>query len=165
MTLIIDFDYTIFDTDRFRKTFFHKWLVSLIIRNKRYPLAQFIYDDAREFFCNHKDEDIVLITAGPRWYQRLKVISAGVNPCVRRAYYSRLTPKGEIIQSIIDDLPKPIIYIDDNPHHLQSTKELCPNVKLIRMRRPNGWTSNEDGDPDIPEITSFEEYQTNLLHE
>lgn len=164
MILILDFDRTLYDVEGQ-----YRWLEEEEMRRHadaiaQLPLAQFLYDDVVAFVKRHAQEHtLMLCTFGARDIQGPKVEATGIAHYFTECLYTDHTPKADAVCRVARDHPEErVVFVDDDPAHLVETKELCPRVLCVRMRRPGAALSDEELDSDIPEIHNLAELERHL---
>lgn len=153
MTLILDFDRTIFDTEAFiesverRDPTLGALSASSLPRNtkvsesvrrgdlsfKRGELTRFLYPGVIGFLKDHRSDGLILLTWGNTDLQKAKVESADIEAYFTKIMYT-VEPKGvELKRSL--PLPHPIIFVDDDGIQLDSVAAETPEVVRVWMRR------------------------------
>ncbi len=153
MTVLLDFDRTIFDTDTFIDYCFKK-LPSLkdhigeelelaalanshiLNGNLRFEpgeLRQFLYPDVMAFLEKRNPQDLAILTWGNEDLQRSKVESTGIVDRFSRVVYTSEL-KGHAIKKLLP-LPQPIVFVDDDGMQLDSVAAEVPEVMRVWMRR------------------------------
>jgi hypothetical protein len=169
MTYFLDFDRTLFDTDRFLpallsdpaygdvsqlslsdigaaiQTRFERGALSF----KEGELRRYLFSDVADFV---QSRDCVIVTAGPLAWQKAKVESA--LPGARALYAEGASdaPKGPLVRDAMRGLPGPFCFVDDTDLQLDSVKASCPDARLFRMERYGG-----AGDGAYPVVRSLAE--------
>jgi len=166
MILLLDFDHTLFDSGRFRKslcfeTIDHNFLPSramsiLRLLFFRYNLAQFLFPDTLHFLENHAEHHRVLITYGNKIFQRLKVAKSGLMSYFDEMIYTGSIMKGDIAYSKFVDRGKdPIVFLDDRVAQLASMKARCPHIIAVRIKRREGILLDETTPAGCHEVTDL----------
>lgn len=163
MNIFLDFDRTIFDTDRFfnevlcrdpalktdaarvwleppqsptRIAFFSS--VSNLIQEGAVSFAEnnlpgYVFPDARAFLMKH-GASITIITFGNEFFQKYKIAHALAGVPVFRALYTGFLHKGEILLPECGNQASGV-FVDDSPTELASVRRACPGFTVIEMRR------------------------------
>lgn len=150
MRLIIDFDHTLFDTQRLR----HALMDEADQRGRGEPTLQpalaqlehFLYADAVPFLRRHTQHHITLLTAGnPRW-QRYKIERSGIDRLVddilitEQSKVAALTAQGIGIER--NDSER-IIFINDRGSEIDEMTAAFPTMHAVWIRRPGSKYVNE----------------------
>lgn len=113
-------------------------------------LKQYLYPDAVEFFKQH-GKDCTIVTYGVRAFITAKVANALTDVDLHEVVYTH-TKKGRTIRELINGKEGPFVFVDDAHFQLESVGRVCPEVKVIEVRRDSG-----KGDGRWPVIHSFDE--------
>ncbi|MBP6868936.1 MAG: hypothetical protein KBC16_02400 [Candidatus Pacebacteria bacterium] len=171
MMYFVDFDRTLFDTERFfaylsTLSFFKDVyensngdkasMVAHALQNpdfafKKGELAPFLYEDAAAFL-REKENSAMIITFGNPVFQKAKVVSAVDGIPRVQALYTGNVRKGEFIAPHLDMYGPTPTFIDDAPLELGILNEHCPTARLFEMRRDGG-----EGSGDYTVIRSLRE--------
>lgn len=151
MKYILDFDRTLFDTDRFVQAAepykaAGEWLTPRIWDTL--DARSFLYDDVLPFLEAVPADDVVLLTAwtsslGPESYafQETKVQRSGVVPHVHRVVLME-GDKGPYVKRLTEDTPA--VFVDDRIEHLLSARARCSDIHVLQMTRPGVGTLPSD---------------------
>lgn len=156
MYLILDFDRTLFDTDRF-KAVYEARLPLLLSGEARFStgeLTQFVYPDVISVLRKAKEEGItvVLLTFGDPTFQKAKVLATGLHE-----YFDiHIFTFGEKGQALFAQLGSQIqgVFVDDLSVWADSVKKFCPNIRTVRINRSEE-NSGVGVIPDLSKIWSF----------
>lgn len=182
MTYFLDFDRTLFDTDRFY-TFLiqhnlipepHRATLTTAIEGRADYSTEawrlfnaavesgdfpFVTENTSQFlfsdvsdFFSRHGSESVIVSVGLVPLQRAKIERTGLTPLVRSVLYVGLKSKGE---GLAAEYPTPIadaVFVDDSPRQLESVAEHCPWLKLYEMRR-----DGKEGSGKYPVIRSLAE--------
>lgn len=155
MHYFLDFDRTLFDTERFLSYLFakpecaglskppHKELAAdldALVRAGALSfqggeLAQFLFPDVADFIARH---ECTLVTAGPAEWQKAKVESALQGARVFYTGGNGHTPKGPVVLRAMEGLAGPFCFADDHPVQLESVASSVPAVRVFEMVRYGG---------------------------
>jgi len=147
MILILDFDRVLFDVEYFYTVLTEgatKDEINSAITDL--PLSSFLYSDTVAFLEKYKKYTLILLTFGDLYFQKIKVERSGIVPYFKDIYYTGDKMKAPYIKKMYD-LEKSndnLVFVDDEMVHLKETKELCPEMLLIRMRRLGAKASSLD---------------------
>ncbi len=138
MIIILDFDETIFDTEKFREEF--------IILSAPYPtsfkkdeLKKFIFPDVWDFFEAAKGKHrIFLATFGDEIFQRAKVEASGVTEFFEEMIFTGGEMKGSALAKHFPDTGESTIFVDDDPYQLASVQDLAPHIQTVQIVRDGG---------------------------
>ena len=158
MTIIIDFDHTIFDTHQFRMAFPIGTFLKTLFWH-RGSLAQYLFSDTIPFLKERKGDTLILMTYGPKRYQKTKVESSRLTHYFQEIVFAGLEHKGTIIQRMLCEktCTEPVVFVDDRLYQLDSVYEHCPTVEVVRMRRPEQPDSDEESSNKYHEVTNMGE--------
>jgi hypothetical protein len=162
MRYILDFDRTLFSTERFISA------AALDVQDSSrltasiwdtYDASSFLYEDTIPFLESLSPEKVVILTAwserfGPQVYdfQTAKVERSGVTKYVSEVELVS-GDKGPHIRKLLTS--EPTVFVDDKIAQLLSAKEHCPEVTVVQMIRPS--VSGLPTHPSVPIITSLKE--------
>lgn len=152
-TIILDFDRTIFDTDRFIDHCLGKLSAFKKRTGKKHELAalanravlngdlrfvpgeltRFLYPDVMPFLDAYDPSNLAILTWGNEHLQRAKVESTGIADHFGAIVYTS-QPKGRAIRDLLP-LPPPIVLVDDDGAQLDSVAAEVPEVVRVWMRR------------------------------
>ncbi len=150
MTYFVDFDRTLFDTDRFQKDYaeqlslaegepgiIHRTLAKLLAEGNltftQGELTPYLYADAAEFLRGLGNE-ATIITRGDVAFQTAKVKSALVGIPRLSVFYTGENSKAAYLAPRIDAYRDPVL-VDDKPLELEILATTCPALRLYEMRR------------------------------
>jgi FMN phosphatase YigB (HAD superfamily) len=127
-------------------------LVSDFEEHTRQQSDQLLYKDVERCIKKWGEEHTFsILTFGHAEYQHSKIEAAGLNELIddiRIAMPERT--KATQIAEMLQEIDKPIVFVDNSPRELQSVMDLGLAVSLVRMRRNGGRHSDEyckeDGD-------------------
>ncbi|MEK7613563.1 MAG: hypothetical protein AAB439_01640 [Patescibacteria group bacterium] len=183
MKYFLDFDRTIFDTDRFntevllthplfeekreeiqkviqedqlksiRWRFLHDFVKERGITFKEREVEPYLFPDVLPFLSNHR-ADVTLVTYGNPAFQAIKVFGAGVKEKFADVYYTDTTAKGEYLQTKIP-ADHEFVFVDDTAEHLTNVAQLFHRTSVFEIRRDGGAGSGL-----FPVITSLTELET-----
>lgn len=162
MMYFVDFDRTLFDTERFfvylsTHPFFKDLyessngnkasLITHALTNPDFTfekgeLAPFLYEDAGAFL-REKENSAMIITFGNPAFQKMKVESAVHGIPRVQALYTGDIRKGEFISPYLDMYGPTPTFVDDAPLELGMLRECCPTARLFEMRRDGGVGSGD----------------------
>jgi hypothetical protein len=154
MMYFVDFDRTLFDTERFfaylsTHPFFKgvyestqgnkSSVVAHALQNPDFSfekgeLSPFLYEDAAAFL-REKENSAMIITYGNPSFQKAKVMSAVHGIPRVQALYTGDVRKGDFIAPHLDMYGPTPTFIDDAPLELEILKERCPTARLFEIRR------------------------------
>lgn len=153
----IDFDRTLFDTERFFtylnthplfKDVYESTqgdrasMVAHVLKNPEFSffkgeLSQFLYEDASSFL-REKENSAMIITFGNPAFQKAKVVSAVEGIPRVQALYTGDVRKAVFIAPHLDMYGPTPTFVDDAPLELDLLQEHCPQARLFEMRRDGG---------------------------
>jgi hypothetical protein len=164
MTLFLDLDRTLFDTERFYEAMERSLLLQPLYLAKIARLREFLYPDAIPFLQAHASDDLVLVTRGIPALQRLKAEKSGVLAHIPHALYVAEGTKARAIRGHIarNPLRGPAYFLDDLPEELYAVREELPDIRVVRVRRPVTRTSGlpSPGLPEVRDLLDFGRYAT-----
>lgn len=167
MKLILDFDHTLFDTDRFcLDAAAYKesgmWVTPAIW--DILSAQDYLFPDVQDFLRTCTREDVSILTAitpslGPESdaFQRMKVERSGVKEFVSQVEYM-IGEKGSWVKNVCDRYPNEVIvFIDDRTTQLESVRSHCPQARILQMCHEalTSITSDEGGN--FPLVHNFTE--------
>lgn len=167
----IDFDRTLFDTERFfayletHPKFRDVYksaeggkagVVAHALTDPEFSflkgeLSEFLYEDGAAFL-REKENSVMIITFGNPLFQKAKVLSAVDGIPRVQALYTGDVRKGTFIAPHLDMYGPTPTFVDDAPLELDILREECPTAKLFEMRR-----DGEEGCGRYPVIRSLRE--------
>jgi hypothetical protein len=158
MTLFLDFDRTLFDTERLYARLGASLLLPFLTGAESFE--ELLYPDTLPFLRAHAKDDLVLVTRGIPALQRLKAEKSGVLRRVSHALYVSEGTKALAITKHLSAhlLREPAYFIDDMPEELAAVRDAHPRIQCVRMRRPTGRTSLLPGPHGIPEVRDLAEF-------
>jgi hypothetical protein len=159
MTYFLDFDRTLFDTERMIPYLFAKpacaYLQGPLVREHsteldmlvqkgalvltKGELASYLFDDTKDFLRTHQ---CVIVTAGPLGWQKAKVESALPDFNLPVLYTGDIA-KGIAMQDYLRDATPPFVFADDSLQQLDSVAQHEPGVQVFEMRRDGGLGSGK----------------------
>jgi hypothetical protein len=155
MLYILDFDHTLFDTDRFKSDAMRRggnedWVRPAIW--DQFDATQYLYSDTLPFLESVGVENAIILTAmsphlGPqtREFQKMKLERSGVRPYVKDIIFME-GDKGSYVADLCAHTQA--TFVDDTLDHLRSVQTLCPEVSLVHMVRTGSRTlPNNDAIP------------------
>ncbi len=166
MKYILDFDHTLFDTARFvHDAAEHKKNGTLITPDiwDSYDASSYLYDDVIPFLESIGKEHVQILTAvttslGPlsTEFQKAKLYRSGIASFVKEILFIE-GEKGDHVKRMYEHTPT--VFIDNMLSQLKSVQELCPEVEVVQIIRPDALGTNEiDGtDETIKKVTSLYE--------
>jgi len=165
MKYILDFDRTLFDTERLYAAFANDGVDRNILVPdiwQSYQAKDFLYDDALEFLQSHTPDDLIILTAyGTKYgdqvkqYQQAKVAQEPVLSLVKQIYYveSDKVAQMQVIRAQFD-LAEQLVFADDLLDHCVAVQSCIPNCTSLWVRR----TDDQPAPPtDIKAISSLSE--------
>jgi len=164
MTIFLDFDRTLFDTDAMYRELERRVLSVRFLKNLfNLTLSEFLYPDTVDFLKKNKNHTLILITYGNKKIQRAKVKRCSITDYFSEVIYTDEL-KGEPIKRILKEkkYTKPIVFVDDTPYQLDSVSSLCPSVEVVRIKRSGQPNSTEERCNDCHEVTNMKELSTLL---
>ena len=152
MTYFLDFDRTIFDTNRLYKLLFARPEYAHVERLPRLEqaavfadfltnnklsftpgeLVPLLCDDVPPFFASHS---CVLVTFGHLLWQKTKIENAFNGAPAFPVIYTEFNSKGPALAREVAHYSSPHIFIDDEPTHLDSVSQSVPDMQILEMRR------------------------------
>ena len=159
MTIFLDFDRTLFDTDAFYRELERRILSVGFFKNVfNLTLSEFLYPDTIDFLKKNKNHTLILITYGNKKIQRAKVTRCHITDYFSEVIYTNKL-KGEPIKRMLEEqnYTKPIVFIDDKLQQLDSVSFLCPGVEVVRIKRPGQPNSTEERCNNCHEVTNLQE--------
>lgn len=132
MKLYLDFDRTLFDTERFK--------LSNSAEKEGFEygeLSNFLFSDVISFLVEYtKNKPEIITFARDRKWQEEKVLSSGIGQYVQSIHIVEGV-KGEFLALLLENIPQsePIWFVDDDPTQLLSVREHCPHVVCVQMAR------------------------------
>lgn len=154
MTWFLDFDRTIFDTDRFIRHVHRNNLGSHSLgegaigkiwnelvksgKLKFFPgeLTSFLYQDALEFFKRHPGECVIMTYNNPA-LQKAKIKSSFFEVITPepKVLYTLQQRKGHFLEDILKRFTTPYRFVDDSVDELLLVGKSCMGVEIYEMRR------------------------------
>lgn len=149
MRYFLDFDRTIFDTDRFKSEYAEKLSTSDVAFEPG-ELSGYVFADAAQFLRD-KENAVTIITFGERELQEKKVKSALYGIPRMSVMYTEEVRKGCFLEPHTH-LHEGALLVDDSPEELAELEARCAKLALYEMRRDNA-----SGDGRWPTIRSLAE--------
>lgn len=136
--IFLDFDRTLFDTDRFYNELERRSLIKdRSIKN--IDLAIFLYPDVIHFLksCKIAGWKCYLVTFGAREVQKPKFLGCNIANYFTETFYVESGSKVAVIEKAIgNSVPHENIYfIDDTIAHLEAFSHVLPEANAIKMSR------------------------------
>jgi len=121
--------------------------------------SAFLFDDVLAFLEARKNDSLILMTFGGKLVQKSKVSGSGIKKYFDNIIFTENKSKSELINSIIASLPKneKIIFVDGKIEELKKTKELCPEIICVRIKRKEGRYTVQKTPADYLEIKNLKE--------
>lgn len=163
MIIILDFDHTLFNTEEFKNS--HPGIeIAKTFLWKKGDLTKFIFEDTISFLEEHKEHNLVLMTAGMKLFQRAKVEGSDISHYFDKLIFTGDELKGGVIKRLISDgyYNDPIVFVDDAPYQLESVSNFCPIVTVVRIKRPEQPYSIDDGYNSSYEVENMKELKAFL---
>lgn len=135
MTIVLDFDHTLFDTESFKRYLMRGNAFKYISGFTPGELDQFVYPDVEPFLSKYKDTTLVLFTAGIKMLQKRRIYSCSIISHFDSVLFSNWHLKGPVLQGSVEGFSQPIIFVDNHPRHIKSVAVACPTVRVVRMKR------------------------------
>ncbi len=172
MIYFLDFDRTLFDTDKFVQYLNTRNDTKEILKQCEYEdiaktitpfiksgevtfapgeLSKFVYSDVPEFLRMTGNESIV-VTYGVAMFQKAKVNSALFGIPRVSVRYTGEVQKGPFLSKHTQLYPGKKLFVDDKPSVLENISEHCTDIELYEIRR-----DGETGDGRWKVITSLNE--------
>jgi len=160
MTIFLDFDGTLFDTEKFRDFLLKRGNSPEPYKFDTEELAQFLYSDTKSFLQGAGEHNLVLVTAGDEAFQRAKIKSSGITEFFNELLFTGEEAKGEVIKEMLSKESNllPAIFVDDRVSQLESVATLCPEVQVVRMMRegnPQAEKKSEAGYKEASRLTEL----------
>lgn len=143
MRLIIDFDHTLFDTQRLRYALLDE--VGQRGKGEKTPqpalaqLEHYLYADALPFLQRHRQHHITLLTFGsPRW-QRYKIERSGIDRLVDDILVTEDSKVAALMAQgigIEHDDSERIFFINDRGSEIDAMTAAFPTMRAVWIRRP-----------------------------
>lgn len=115
-----------------------------------HELKSYLYPDAVAFFAAHPKE-CTIVTYGVRAFITAKVTNALTDVPLNDIVYTH-QKKGRTIKRLCEGHNGPFVFVDDAVFQLASVARVCPDVKILEIRRDGG-----KGDGRWPVLRSFDE--------
>ena len=138
--IFLDFDRTLFDTERFYNSLELTYIEGIIAGNIGADFSRFLYPDVLGFIWNVRAAGFCchLLTFGRRSVQECKFKLSSLEPYFDQMFYVEQGSKAEIIKNYLDSgvSCEKVVFIDDTLEHLEAFVAVIPNGQAIRMARP-----------------------------
>ncbi len=179
MIIFIDLDWTLLDTQKYRDLLIRAGAVEtvedngkklVIPREKRLEVTNradfnsFLYGDTIPFLSHwNKKVKLYLITFGDKEIQKIKVERSGLKP-----YFSEIIYTGEVHKAPFIGAQSGCLqgecafFLDDNVSELELAARTCPNLHVVRMRRPKGEHSYDPGADTFVSVSNLGEFEVLL---
>lgn len=168
MKYILDFDRTLFDTDKFVQQLEldkvdYTVLVPELLDN--YTIADYLYDDVLPFLQSKNKEDVIFLTAlgstyGPRIleYQKAKIEQEPIISLVGKIVYVD-SEKGPAAAKIAEQfLPgESVVFVDDLIEQCLSVQQAVPQARCFVMVRRSDKYLGESSAQGLPIVRSLPE--------
>lgn len=116
---------------------------------------RYAFPDALDFLERH-GSDIVIITLGNPYFQRLKVERTLSGLEWRDTLYVESGLKGPVVRDFLKT-EEPAVFVDDAVEELASVRQECPWIPAYEMRR-----DGKEGNGAFPVIHTFDELEATL---
>lgn len=139
--LFLDFDRTLFDTERFYKVLEENQICSILEETADLNFKDLLYPDA-EFFlkkCVSLNLNIFLLTYGNRKIQEYKFKKTGISGYFTGEIYVEAGEKADFIKNLLSETVsrENIYFIDDTISHLEYFSKVYGEANPIRICRKN----------------------------
>jgi FMN phosphatase YigB (HAD superfamily) len=138
--IFLDFDRTLFDTERFYNSLELIYIEGIIAGNIGADFSKFLYPDVLSFIWNSRKAGFVchLVTFGRRNVQECKFKLSGLEPYFDQMFYVEQGSKADVIKKYLDSgvSCEKMVFIDDTVEHLEAFAAQFPNSTVLRMARP-----------------------------
>jgi FMN phosphatase YigB (HAD superfamily) len=138
--IFLDFDRTMFDTERFYNSLELTYIEGIIAGNIGADFSRFLYPDVLSFIWNVRAAGFCchLVTFGRRSVQECKFKLSGLEPYFDQMFYVEQGSKAEIIKNYLDSgvSCEKVVFIDDTLEHLEAFVAEIANGQAFRMARP-----------------------------
>ncbi|MEK7179273.1 MAG: hypothetical protein AAB727_03410 [Patescibacteria group bacterium] len=164
MTLFLDFDYTLFDTVKFKGFLKENGILNDIAGFSgaafQKDISGFLFPDTVDFLKGHDSHRLILITFGEEAFQRAKVSSSGIT-----SYFDDMLFTGDVLKSVVlkewfsnNDSRTPAVLLDDRMAWLYDAKRANPALIPVRMRREGAPYADEEGRDGYAEVRDLKEF-------
>lgn len=143
MKYLLDFDHTLFDTEKFIRAVSDDGKIDMLFTEKvwsYFDAQDFLYGDGLDFLKSQNQSDLVILTAytpshgaEAEIYQRKKLVSARMTEYVSDVVIMEGN-KASHVERITEG--EPAVFVDDSPEHLVATEVRCPHVTCVQIIRP-----------------------------
>ena len=140
-TIVFDFDDTLADTVRFKKTL------------DASRMREFVFKDADAVLRRLKGEgwELALLTVGDQGWQAWKVGGSGLLPYFDHVLYTA-EPKTSRVAAMLAWTP-PLVFVNDNGAEIDALRGLLPSAKMVAVRGPKALPASAD----VPVCSDLEE--------
>ncbi len=138
--IFLDFDRTLFDTERFYNSLELTYIEGIMAGNIGADFSRFLYPDVLSFIWNVREAgfNCHLVTFGRRSVQECKFKLSGLEPYFDQTFYVEQGSKAKTIKNYLDlgVSCEKVVFIDDTIEHLEAFVAEIPTGQAIRMARP-----------------------------
>jgi predicted phosphatase len=143
--IFLDFDRTLFDTERFY-TMTEATYIQSISKGEILDLKSFLYPDVIDFlqWCKGHGHCCYLLTFGGRSIQESKFLACNISEYFEEMFYVEQGRKVDYIKNAFKSRVsyENIVFIDDTISHLEDFVSEIPNGIALRMCRHGAKGSN-----------------------
>jgi phosphoglycolate phosphatase-like HAD superfamily hydrolase len=156
-TIVLDFDYTLADTAKFKEALASSDDADGVISR----MPEFVFSGAHSVLQRLKTSGwrLALLTFGDPPFQKRKAARSGLLPYFDHALFTA-EPK-ETRWPEFDVWPKPLIFINDNGAEIDALRSALPEARFIAVRGPKP----PPRDPSIPVCADLEEVYRSVAGE
>ncbi|MBI2108849.1 MAG: hypothetical protein HYT93_01525 [Parcubacteria group bacterium] len=165
MRILLDFDWTLFNTEQYKKEMGLENISCVEHSNRCLKILKehgkagmFLFPDTVDFLKNHSQHRLILVTFGDKKYQKAKVQQSGILNLFSESIFTGTEMKGDIIKRIFKHAEEKIIFLDDDFAQLQNMKKQCPHIVGIRMRRKEMKYGSDIKQTEFPEVSNLNEF-------
>ena len=170
MIIALDFDRTLFDTDRDFIVAEERGITPLVGTRamlKALPPAPFIYPDAASFLSRFKKEELYIVSAispeyGPEAevYQKEKIEQSGLAIYVTNVVLVTGAKSPALIALSLQHTGEALFFIDDRVDNLREVHDALPTVQCVLIRRDGALVKGDDEAHSFPIVTNLDEFYT-----
>lgn len=169
MIFFLDFDRTLFDTEKFYNALERALIVPEDVLSIS-DIKNFLYADSLPFLDERKvaGDSLILASRGTIIIQKTKAEQSGILAYLSDALYVEPgTSKGSAIQAYLAEHPvvegEKAFFLDDTITELEEVQKQCPSVQSVRMRRASARNAGQEA-PHLTEVKNFSELKALLLY-
>ena len=165
MRIFIDFDWTLFNTEMFKKetgtervSCIDNPQICFNALSMAGDIGKFLFADTTDFLKSHAHHTLILITFGHKEYQKAKIQRSGILHLFESTIFIDDKLKGDVVKCDTKHAGEKAIFLDDDIIQLTNMRESCPHITSVRMRRKEVNFGSDITQNDFPEVSNLNEF-------